>query len=87
MNPMRIRLITITLAATLAAFGQQRPQPAPPQIPDDIQADLNVVYSRVGETVAMDILRPKTAGANPTIVAIHGGGFRAGSRKIGRAHV
>ena len=80
MNPMRIRLITITLAATLAAFGQQRPQPAPPQIPDDIQADLNVVYSRVGETVAMDILRPKTAGANPTIVAIHGGGFRAGSR-------
>ena len=76
---MWFRHLTLILTAAIAAFAQQ--QPAPPAIPSDIQADLDVEYSRVGERVAMDILRPKGAtAANPTIVAIHGGGFRRGSR-------
>ena len=67
-----------TLLLVTAAFAQQ--PPAPPSIPDDLTATLDVEYSRVGERVAMDIIRPKTPGPNPTILAIHGGGFRAGSR-------
>ncbi len=42
--------------------------------------DFDVEYSRVGERVAMDIFRPKTGGPHPVVLAIHGGGFRAGSR-------
>jgi acetyl esterase/lipase len=70
------------IAASVAfLFLAQQPAPAPPQIPDNIQADLDVEYSRVGARVAMDILRPKTPGPHPTILAVHGGGFRAGNRR------
>ncbi len=61
---------------TLLAQAQQ-----PPTIPDHLIADLDVEYSRVGQRVAMDIIRPKTPGPHPAILAIHGGGFRAGSRQ------
>jgi len=52
----------------------------PPVIPDNLIADMDVEYSRVGQRVAMDIIRPKTAGPHPAILAIHGGGFRGGRR-------
>lgn len=61
-------------------MGQQTAQPSRPAIPDDVSAEFDVVYSRVGQQSGMDILRPKTAGPHPAIVAIHGGGFRRGSR-------
>jgi acetyl esterase/lipase len=61
-----------------AALGQQRPL----QVPDSVAAELDVEYSRVGERLAMDIFRPKGAssGRLPAVVAVHGGGFRRGSR-------
>lgn len=68
---MRFLLVLITGAA----LAQQTPQ-----IPDDVTAEMNVEYSRVGERLAMDIVRPKTKGPHPAVVAIHGGGFRAGQR-------
>ncbi|MDX1979044.1 MAG: alpha/beta hydrolase fold domain-containing protein [Bryobacteraceae bacterium] len=68
---MRFLLVLITGAA----LAQQTPQ-----IPDDVTAEMNVEYSRVGERMAMDIVRPKTKGPHPAVVAIHGGGFRAGQR-------
>ncbi len=52
----------------------------PPVVPDDVALDFDVEYSRVGERVAMDIFRPKIGGPHPVVLAIHGGGFRAGSR-------
>ncbi|MFN7921150.1 MAG: alpha/beta hydrolase fold domain-containing protein [Bryobacteraceae bacterium] len=42
--------------------------------------DKDVEYSRVGERVAMDIARPASGSARPAVLAIHGGGFRAGKR-------
>jgi acetyl esterase/lipase len=72
MTPVIGLLFSLTLA--------QQPPAAPPQIPEDVQAEMDVEYSRVGERVAMDIFRPKTPGPHPAILAIHGGGFRAGSR-------
>jgi acetyl esterase/lipase len=63
-------LVTLTLAAQTPA----------PTIPDDVIIERNVEYSRVGQPVAMDILRPKAPGTYPAVLAIHGGGFRRGSR-------
>lgn len=55
---------------------------APPEwkLPEGLVADVDVEYSRVGERVAMDIVRPAAPGPHPAVVAIHGGGFRAGNR-------
>lgn len=40
----------------------------------------DVDYSNVGARVAMDVVRPVGPGPFPAVVAIHGGGFRRGSR-------
>lgn len=51
------------------------------QVPDSVILEKNIEYSRVGERLEMDIARPKSPqGLRPAIVAIHGGGFRAGKR-------
>jgi len=72
--------LVLSVCAVLSVFPQAAP-PKPPAVPDDVQAEFDVEYSRVGERVAMDIFRPKNAaGAQPAVLCIHGGGFRAGSR-------
>lgn len=38
-------------------------------------------YANTDPQQVMDIVRPKDTGLHPAILAIHGGGFRAGSRK------
>jgi len=40
-----------------------------------------VAYDHADPQQVMDIVRPKDSGKHPAILAIHGGGFRAGSRK------
>jgi acetyl esterase/lipase len=40
-----------------------------------------VSYANADPQQVMDIVRPKEPGKHPAILAIHGGGFRAGSRK------
>ena len=76
-----MRALLLIAALNLPLWAQQQ---APPriQVPDDVQADWDVEYSRVGERVAMDVFRPKSSlgSAKPTILAIHGGGFRGGNR-------
>jgi acetyl esterase/lipase len=73
-----MRSAVLLFLATVALA--QPPKPVPPAVPDDVALDFDVEYSRVGERVAMDIFRPKTGGPHPVILAVHGGGFRAGSR-------
>lgn len=68
------------LSVVAAGAWAQSSTPAKPVLPESVAADYDVEYSRVGERVAMDIFRPKAAGRFPTVLAIHGGGFRAGSR-------
>ena len=52
-----------------------------PPLPPNVQADMDVEYSRVGDRVFMDIFRPAgSTEPHPAILAIHGGGFRAGKR-------
>ena len=68
------------LLSALAAFAAAAQTQPPPVVPDSVEAILNVTYSRVGEPVAMDIYKPKAKGPYPAVLAIHGGGFRAGAR-------
>ncbi len=74
------RAILSVLAALAAAAQAQTPRPAAPVVPDTVEAILDVTYSRVGEPVAMDVYKPKAKGPHPAVLAIHGGGFRAGAR-------
>ena len=57
--------------------------PNPPKIPDTVLADRDVEYSAVGGRQTMDIIRPRDAGngPRPTVLLIHGGGFRAGAKE------
>jgi len=69
--------ILLTLLSA-AAFAQQ---PAP-KIPDDVTLESDVAYASADPQQVMDIVRPRNAsGKLPAVLCIHGGGFRAGSRK------
>lgn len=51
-------------------------------VPGSVILDKGIEYSRAGEKTELDLARPKAAGPpRAAIVAIHGGGFRAGRRE------
>lgn len=63
-------------AATLCApaFGQAEPLP--------VQRDRDVTYATIdGQVLQLDVTRPKAGGPHPGVVCLHGGAWRAGSRK------
>jgi acetyl esterase/lipase len=54
----------------------------PPVLPDNLVAEQAVAYADADPQQVMDIVRPKdTSQRHPAVICIHGGGFRAGSRK------
>jgi acetyl esterase/lipase len=59
---------TLFLLLCCAAYAQAVSEPG-------------VAYAQADPQQVMDIVRPKEAGKHPAILAIHGGGFRGGSRK------
>src|ERR1700753_3048491 len=69
-------MISLFLAAFAGMLAQQ------PQIPDDLVFEAGVAYDHADPQQVMDIVRPKDASKpHPAVLLIHGGGFRAGSRK------
>ena len=71
----RFTLLLTALAASLAA--QETPEP-----PSNVWLQADIEYSRVGGRLEMDVAIPRQGeGPFPAVVCIHGGGFRAGSRK------
>ena len=55
-------------------------QPAP-KIPDNIKYEASVAYDTADPQQVMDIIRPADSAIHPAVLFVHGGGFRAGSRK------
>src|SRR4051794_37577629 len=55
-----------------------------PELPDRVKAFTNIVYRRAGDRrVKLDVYVPTAEappGGRPAIVAIHGGGWRGGSK-------
>ena len=70
----------ILLLTSLGAIHAQ--QPPAPAIPGNLIFEPDVAYAQADPQQVMDIVRPRdTAKKIPAVVCIHGGGFRAGSRK------
>ncbi len=52
------------------------------EAPSDVIWEPDIVYSRVGARLQMDVVRPREGiGPFPAVVLVHGGGFRAGTRQ------
>ena len=68
----------LLLALTPAASAQK-----PPTVPDDVTYEAGIEYANPdGQHLQLNVARPKAGdGPFPTIICIHGGGFRAGSRE------
>ena len=79
---MRICLLPV-LALGLALLAESLSAHAAPPIPDNVLWEEGIVYSSPdGEPLALNLARPKTDGRHlPTVLCIHGGGFRAGKRE------
>jgi acetyl esterase/lipase len=73
-------VIRIPFAALFLGFVLQAQ--SPPVLPDDLISEQSVAYADSDPQQVMDIVRPRdTSQHHPAVVCIHGGGFRAGSRK------
>jgi acetyl esterase/lipase len=80
LNSMRFPLLFVFLAVS----NTLSEQPArATQIPDIVLAERDVAYSAAGGSQTMDIVRPRNPShtAQPAVVLIHGGGFRAGAKE------
>lgn len=64
----------LTASLLCCALGAQN-------LPINLTADTGVAYAQIDPHQVMDIIRPRDSGKHPAILAIHGGGFRAGSRE------
>lgn len=72
MKPLLLAAVVFTAAA----------QPPAPEIPETLIHESAVAYAQADPQQVMDIVRPRDGSVrHPAIVCIHGGGFRAGSRK------
>jgi acetyl esterase/lipase len=72
----------IAFLVTQQLFAQQAAPKIPdPKIPDNVRYEPNVAYDTADPQQAMDIFRPADNAVHPAILFVHGGGFRAGSRK------
>lgn len=72
------RLFAIVAAFAAPVFAQQAATPA---IPESVRLEANVAYDTADPQQVMDIVRPADNAVHPAVLFVHGGGFRAGSRK------
>jgi len=81
----RVELLKILTPEQVELLDRLKSPPGSREIPDRIQADLNVVYAERPETdpkyLSLDIYRPKESTQPlPVMVMIHGGGWRIGDK-------
>lgn len=76
---MRFALSLVLLPLLLASASAQKP----PAVPEDVVFESGIEYTNPdNQHLQLNLARPKTGdGPFPTVICIHGGGFRAGSRE------
>jgi len=76
----RYALIALALGSIASTVASSAP--ADPTIPENIRYQPNVAYDSADPQQVMDIFQPADGTTtHPAVLFIHGGGFRAGSRK------
>ena len=80
MATVALTLSIFCILIAVIAYAEQRQQP---QLPDGIRHDADLVYKRVdGHELALDLCwRENADHPMPLIIWVHGGAWRAGSRK------
>ena len=81
---MRLCLSVATLlAAAPLLFAQQPAKPPKVTVPEGVDFQRDIEYANPdGQHLQLNLARPKEGtGPFPTVVCIHGGGFRAGNRE------
>jgi acetyl esterase/lipase len=78
-----MRLSLTLMTCTLLFLLPQTPASAQVKVPDTVLWEPGIEYSApAGEHLQLNLARPKTGdGPFPTVLCIHGGGFRAGKRE------
>jgi acetyl esterase/lipase len=77
---MKNKLLAFWLVWSAGVVSAQ--QPPAPAIPDNVIYEPSVAYASADPQQVMDIVRPRGgAQTHPAVLFVHGGGFRAGSRK------
>src|SRR5262245_46469939 len=81
-GPCALIVVAIMLAS-LAPTATAQKQAADLKVPDNVLFEPDIEYTNPENThLQLDLARPKDAkGPLPAVLCIHGGGFRAGSRK------
>jgi acetyl esterase/lipase len=70
------------LITTSAVFGQRGQPAAPAELPENVTLSADITYAIVdGHELRLDLYKPVGADNPPLVVWVHGGGWRAGSRK------
>ncbi len=70
------------LAAMFAAFAALAQPGGPPELPDGATVTADIPFATVdGHELALDLYMPAAADNPPLLVWVHGGAWRAGSRK------
>jgi acetyl esterase/lipase len=84
-RPARLAARAALWGAVLATTGYLvRAEPRPSSLPEGVSREAGLVYREVdGRRLALDLYRPEgapPAGGWPVVLALHGGGWRGGSR-------
>src|SRR6266542_1992554 len=84
MHQSAFRIAVLLILAALPGFSPQATAQKPAlKAPDNVLFEPDIEYANPdNQHLQLDLARPKTGkGPFPAVLCIHGGGFRAGSRK------
>ncbi len=79
---MKTTQIAVTIAAVLAAFASYGQSGGAPELPEGVTVTADIPFANVdGHELALDLYMPAAVEDPSLLVWVHGGAWRAGSRK------
>ena len=79
---MKLMHIAVTFAATLSAYPVYAQSGGSPEMPEGVTVTADIPFANVdGHELALDLYMPAAIEDPPLLVWVHGGAWRAGSRK------